>query len=274
MKKTKNSYRLLMLFALFFTGNGLYAQNTIITDDDGQNAHSSAMLDVYSTSKGFLAPRMTSAQRIAISSPAEGLLVYDTDADAFYMYGSTGWTYLDQPAIWQVSNDTIYVTGSGKRYGIGTASPLAKLSVQGDATIAEDEPLFEVKNSAGDVIFAVYENEVKVNFKEGAKGNKGGFAVGGITGTKADPTEYMRITPDSVRIYIKDQAKGVKGGFAVGGVTGTKAANDKYLTIERDSARIYVDNTAKGVKGGFAVGGVTGTKGAANFLDLTLKTIL
>jgi hypothetical protein len=49
---------------------------------------SSAMLDVTSTTKGLLAPRMTSLQRNAISSPAEGLLVYDTDVGAFYYYHS------------------------------------------------------------------------------------------------------------------------------------------------------------------------------------------
>lgn len=274
MKKLLN-YSLLMLGLLSFSALETVAQNTIITDDDGQNAHSSAMLDVYSTSKGFLAPRMTTDQRNAISTPAEGLLVYDTDEDAFFMYASTGWTLLDQPAIWQENFDTVYVTGSGKRYGVGTASPLAKLTVQGDASIASDEPLFEVKNSEGDVIFAVYENEVKVNFKEGTKGVKGGFAIGGLTGTKSTPTEYMRITPDSVRIYIKDPAKGVKGGFAIGGLTGTKAASDKYLTIERDSTRIYVDNATKGVKGGFAIGGLTGTKsGGSSFLNLTSENYL
>ena len=40
---------------------------------------SSAALDVTSTSKGFLPPRMTTAQRNAISSPALGLMIYCTD---------------------------------------------------------------------------------------------------------------------------------------------------------------------------------------------------
>lgn len=39
----------------------------------------SAMLDVSSTDKGMLVPRMTTAQRLAIPSPAESLLVFDTD---------------------------------------------------------------------------------------------------------------------------------------------------------------------------------------------------
>lgn len=42
----------------------------------------SAQLDVSSTTKGFLPPRMTSAERYAISNPAEGLIIYCTDCDS------------------------------------------------------------------------------------------------------------------------------------------------------------------------------------------------
>ena len=55
----------------------------------------SAELDVSSTNKGFLPPRMTSAQRSAISSPAEGLLVYQIDGSKGYYYFIDGvWTSL------------------------------------------------------------------------------------------------------------------------------------------------------------------------------------
>ena len=46
---------------------------------DGAAPDASAILDVQATDKGMLAPRMTTAQRTAIASPATGLLVYDTD---------------------------------------------------------------------------------------------------------------------------------------------------------------------------------------------------
>ena len=46
----------------------------------------SAMLDVQSTSKGLLIPRMTAVQRIAIAIPATGLLVFDTDSLSLFMY--------------------------------------------------------------------------------------------------------------------------------------------------------------------------------------------
>jgi hypothetical protein len=58
-------------------------------------AAASAQLDVVSTTKGFLPPRMTNAQRLAIASPAVGLEVYCTDAvEGKYIYKSTGWTFV------------------------------------------------------------------------------------------------------------------------------------------------------------------------------------
>jgi hypothetical protein len=57
--------------------------------------NASAQLDVVSTSKGFLPPRMTAAQRTAISTPAAGLLVYQTDgvAGLYYCIG-TSWSLI------------------------------------------------------------------------------------------------------------------------------------------------------------------------------------
>ncbi len=55
----------------------------------------SSLLEMKSTTKGFLVPRMTSAQRTAIASPATGLLVYQTDGTAgYYYYYGTGWRLL------------------------------------------------------------------------------------------------------------------------------------------------------------------------------------
>jgi hypothetical protein len=55
----------------------------------------SAVLNVNSTTKGFLPPRMTNAQRLAIASPAVGLIVYCTDAtEGLYINKSTGWQFI------------------------------------------------------------------------------------------------------------------------------------------------------------------------------------
>ena len=58
----------------------------------------SAQLDVSSTTKGFLPPRMTLAQRIAISSPTNGLLVYQTDyPSGLYYYKDGVWSSVATP---------------------------------------------------------------------------------------------------------------------------------------------------------------------------------
>src|SRR5215831_10853978 len=54
--------------------------------------NASSLLEVKSTTKGFLIPRMTLAQRSAIVTPATGLLVYQTNSTpGFYYYNGSAW---------------------------------------------------------------------------------------------------------------------------------------------------------------------------------------
>lgn len=55
---------------------------------------SSAQLQMDSTSRGFLPPRMTTAQRVAIASPAAGLIVYDITENKHYGFNGTIWNAL------------------------------------------------------------------------------------------------------------------------------------------------------------------------------------
>ena len=87
----KTIYAIIFFLTMFLGTSGLFAQVAVNTD--GSTANPSAMLDVQSSTKGMLIPRMTQAQRTAIASPATGLMVYQTDAPAgFYFYNGTAWT--------------------------------------------------------------------------------------------------------------------------------------------------------------------------------------
>lgn len=89
---TKKISTIIAFFVLSFALNAQVGVG-IATPD------ASAMLDVTSTTKGFLAPRMTAAQIAAISTPATGLVVYQTDGTSGFYYnagtsGSPSWVQL------------------------------------------------------------------------------------------------------------------------------------------------------------------------------------
>lgn len=81
---------LIVILPFLFTTAFVQAQVAINTDGSSPNA--SAMLDVTSTTKGILIPRMTEEQRDSISSPATGLMIYQTDETVgFYYYSGSAW---------------------------------------------------------------------------------------------------------------------------------------------------------------------------------------
>ncbi|MBN1340699.1 MAG: right-handed parallel beta-helix repeat-containing protein [Bacteroidales bacterium] len=89
--KTLASLSATVLMLLSFA---LQAQNIAITDDASYTADNSAMLDVKSTSKGLLIPRLTTSERNSISSPATGLMVYVTTDNTYYYYDGASWVSL------------------------------------------------------------------------------------------------------------------------------------------------------------------------------------
>jgi hypothetical protein len=143
----------------------------------------------------------------------------------------------------------------------GIDGPVNKLTVTGETTSME-EALFEVKNKDGQTVLAVYNEGVRIYVDNGAKGTKGGFAIGGFDQTKAGSQNLFVVDPDSIRAYIDTNpaGKGAKGGFAIGGFDVTKTGNQEYLRVTRDSTRVYVNEAAKGAKGGFAIGGFGAAK--------------
>src|SRR2546421_5417648 len=83
-----------LLFLLFiFHTSFLHSQNVAV-NNTGSVPAASAMLDVNSSNKGVLLPRLTTAQRKAIVNPALGLLVFDIDKFSLYMFDGQNWMAL------------------------------------------------------------------------------------------------------------------------------------------------------------------------------------
>jgi len=118
----------------------------------------SAQLNVESTTKGFLQPRLTTVQRDAIASPATGLQVYNSTTNTNDYYNGTSWLsegnvsgsgVAGQVAYWngtssQTGSNNLFWDAANARLGIGTNAPTANLSV--------------VKNINGDNAFYVLNN--------------------------------------------------------------------------------------------------------------------
>ena len=91
--------KIFFLLKTIFIFSVVYAQQGVAITTDGSSPDNSAMLDIKSTSKGILIPRMTVAQRTAIASPVNGLLIYQTDGTpGFYFYNGSAWASLNSAA--------------------------------------------------------------------------------------------------------------------------------------------------------------------------------
>lgn len=140
--------------------------------------------------------------------------------------------------------------------------PFARMTVNNEGQ-AMDGPIFEVRNSKGFPVFAVYDTIVWVyaNNYPDAKGMKGGFAVGGYkTPNKGSTDEdYMYVSPDGVNVFInEDPVKGIKGGFAVGGYKSAKAEGNEYFKVTPDSVRMFIRGSADNQRrAGFSIDGIS-----------------
>ena len=86
-------------YFMFQNGNGTNILSFIFGDSAASSSmnigtgtpENSAQINMVSTSKGFLPPRMTTTERDAISSPATGLMLYNTTTNKLQCYNGTTW---------------------------------------------------------------------------------------------------------------------------------------------------------------------------------------
>lgn len=137
LKTTSMKSITFIILLLIVSANAVYCQVGINTTDPDPSAE----LHVKSTNKGLIIPRMTTSQRINnITSPADGLLVYDTDLKMFFFWNSTDnqWQSLNAWKYRSPEEDgTEYdlYTLLSTNVGIGVLIPEEKLHVDGNVKI-------------------------------------------------------------------------------------------------------------------------------------------
>lgn len=161
----------LHLLAIFLLPILVNAQDGVLIDYSGGTRDNSAVLDVRSTNQGMLVPRLSTGQRTAIASPANGLLVYDTSDNELYYYDSSipDWVAVATGSgITDVTADNGLSSSGGITPEItlgGTLNQNTSITQDGNNLTFELNGTgdFEVEGNSGSALFIQEDGTVGIN---------------------------------------------------------------------------------------------------------------
>ncbi|MDO7852657.1 beta strand repeat-containing protein, partial [Hymenobacter convexus] len=196
--------------------------------------NASAALDVSSTSKGLLPPRLTVAQRDAIASPAAGLTIYNTDTNKLNTWNGTAWdealstalqagqlpavtfsyTGAVQPYTVPAGVNSLRVSASGAQGGVGSnyASGGKGAQVQTQLAVTPGQTLYLYVGGAGSLAFSN-----GGGYNGGGNGGLGGGGGGGASDVRSSA---------SGPAYTDRLVVAAGGGGATGNAGGVGGAPD------------------------------------------------
>lgn len=245
----------LPIVAAIFISFSANAQVGIGTTDP----HASSILELSSTTSGLLIPRVTTTQMSAISSPATGLVVYNTTESCIYFYTGSAWqsTCSSTSNYWNTAGNSSLTTShflgstdathlyfrtdntqrmilnSSGNLGIGVASPSNALTVAGTLPL---RLLGTTHDAAIDTVLVI--NSSGVVYKRSvASINNSNWKITGNSGTSSS-TNFIGNT-DSVSLVfrVKNEEVGrfnTKRGFS-GGKNNTNTGTNTFIFGQTDT---------------------------------------
>jgi len=200
--------KILVFTLALLTTELVFAQDGVLIDYTGNTRDNSAVLDVRSSTQGFLAPRVSIANlttALPVTSPANGLLVYNTNGatgEGYYYWNGSAWTRLisgnatplsgtgvaNKVAFWTSTtnlsqNSNFHWDNTNIRLGIGTSGPTVALDVVGrlnatshisstSGNLHTNRGRLAFSNTATDANHSIYNNYANIDGEGGWDGMK------------------------------------------------------------------------------------------------------
>ena len=228
----------------------------------GGSGDASAILAATSTTKGFLPPRMTAAQKAAIQNPVTGLLIYQTDgAKGIYAFDGSSWHHQSEwysntattPSLFsQAKPSNIDATGAVANIGVGSGS-LAGLTT-GDNNVA-----FGV-NALNDLI---------------TSGNSTAIGYGALSAATGSGNTALGYTSGATNIagsnntFIGNQANAATSALSNATAIGYGAEVSASNTIQLGNGSVTNVNTSGGITTGGSIGVGTTSPNSSAILELS-----
>jgi hypothetical protein len=234
------------LFILFL---GTIAQFDVLSqgvaiNEDNSTPNASAMLDVKSTTKGLLIPSMTTTQRNAIVSPAEGLIIYNTTTGQINQRQGGAWRFLLTSDYW-VGGGSGQMFNIGDNIGINTAGPSERLDVSGNirsnsSMIIDDaSAILQLRSATVNKGFVQLSGD---NLRLGTNsGNTDGDVVLRMDGT--DMIEFQKTVSGGtfMQMNVNGVSTGVLQTTSTGNVSLTAVNANAQVQL---GGEVFINNTA------------------------------